>query len=109
MLVVPSDALDVLIRAFFAVYDFELDLYTVKCARTVSLPDMKISVGYGQNFFDYTVPAEKFVTKNTKTGLKCALLIVDGLGGWTIGSQFLPGRCAHLDYDQKIISFAVGK
>ncbi|KAH7703308.1 ASP-1 protein [Aphelenchoides avenae] len=110
MLIVPSAVFDGLIRPFHAEYNFDLDLYTVDCGRVASLPGVTISIDAGINGFTYTVPAEKFVAKvNTKIGQKCALLIVDGLGEWAIGSQFLPQRCVFLDYDQQTIGFAAAK
>ncbi|KAH7709460.1 Protein ASP-8 [Aphelenchoides avenae] len=107
-LIVPSAVFDTFIRGFLAEYDFDLDLYTVECARIASLPGVTLVIG--SNSLKYTVPAEQFVTKvNTKTGQKCVLLIVDGLGEWAIGSQFLPQRCVNLDYKQQTISFAPSK
>ncbi|KAH7703307.1 aspartic protease, partial [Aphelenchoides avenae] len=65
MLIVPSDVFDAVIRSFYAEYDFELDLYTVNCARISSLPAIKFNIGDDQtpNVLEYAVPADKFVTK----------------------------------------------
>lgn len=60
-LIVPSAVFDTFIRGFLAEYDFDLDLYTVECARIASLPGVTLVIG--SNSLKYTVPAEQFVTK----------------------------------------------
>ncbi|KAH7706077.1 cathepsin D, partial [Aphelenchoides avenae] len=103
-LVVPMAYFRRTIIPFNPVYNAELNLYTVACAKVSSLPGIRFSIGKD---YDYTVPAEKFAVKMTaKTGPVCALLIMQGKLEWIIGSQFLPKQCIHFDYANTVISVA---
>ncbi|KAH7712411.1 renin [Aphelenchoides avenae] len=108
-LAVPHKYFRPLVKALNGKYSDELHLYTVDCSKVGSLPDIRLKLGLGFSL-QYAVTAEKYVAKmNTKQGTKCALLIVrtpDGFMDWTVGAQFLPKRCIHLDYDNGFISFA---
>ncbi|KAH7720971.1 Protein ASP-8 [Aphelenchoides avenae] len=108
VLVLPTVYFRLFVKVFGAEYDFELDTYTVDCAKAKSLPEIHFTVGDPSHpQFDYTVPPAQFVVRmETKQKSKCALLIVESDSSWTLGSQFLPKRCVNLDFERSLISFA---
>ncbi|KAH7719416.1 aspartic protease 7 [Aphelenchoides avenae] len=107
---VPSWEFRPVVKALGGTFNNELDLYTVDCSKIDSLPSVKISLGSGFALI-YDVKAQDYVAKiNGKSGVRCALLIVQGdTGIWTVGTQFLPRRCVHLDYAKGQVGFAYPK
>lgn len=124
----PFDTFEPLVRTLRAEYDFATDLYTVSCDRVSSLPSLGIRLRDPLNptkdAIHYEVPSSKYTIQmvssrlNAETnisntpaiqkmsaGPKCALLVIEDIDGFKLGTQFLPPGCIHLDYTNDAVSF----
>ncbi|KAH7719656.1 ASP-1 protein [Aphelenchoides avenae] len=103
---VPYAYIHKLVAAIGAEYSFKLDLYTVDCKKVDDLPPIILVVGQGFTYTWNVLPRDYVVNKQMTKSTVCALLIVPDDNAWSIGSQFLPKSCVHLDFANNKIGFA---
>jgi hypothetical protein len=106
----PTAAIQGIVQATGAQYDFEEDLYTVPCSKMNSLPNLVYTIG-GK---PYTIPSMEYVLDLQLGGGNCALAIFDmegiGIGPqWILGDVFIRTYCNFYDIGGKQIGFSMAK
>lgn len=106
----PSAAINGVVKATNAQYDFMNDLYYVPCSQMTSLPDIVFTIGG----MKYNVPSVEYVVDLELGGGNCALTFFDMDGGgfgpaWILGDTFIRAWCNVYDIGQQRIGFALAK
>lgn len=106
----PSAAINGVVKATNAQYDFENELYYVPCSQMKTLPDIVFTIGGVK----YNVPSVEYVVDLELGQGNCALTFFDMDGGgfgpsWILGDTFIRAWCNVYDIGQKRIGFALAK
>jgi hypothetical protein len=104
----PSAAIQGVVTATKAKYDFQNELYYVKCDQMSNLPSLMFTIGGNQ----YEVKSVHYVVDLGLGGGNCALTFFDMDGGgfgpaWILGDTFIRAWCNVYDIGQKRIGFAL--
>jgi hypothetical protein len=101
----PSDAVDAIIAASNAQYDFQSGLYVVPCKDAKNLPDLVFTV----SGTDLKIPATEHITDLELGDGNCALGVDYGFGfdfDWLLGDSFIRTYCNVYDVENERIGFA---
>lgn len=106
----PSAAIQGVVKATNAQYDFSNELYYVKCSQMEQLPDLVFTIS-GQK---YNVKSVHYVVDLELGNGNCALTFFEMDGGgfspaWILGDTFIRAWCNVYDIGQKRIGFALAK
>ncbi|KAH7713340.1 ASP-1 protein [Aphelenchoides avenae] len=106
----PQAAIDAVVKATSAEYDFKTDTFQVDCDKRSSFPDMVFKLPG----MDYHLPAVDYARRRSDSSQRCTLMLVpDASGGppsrgsyWTLGTSFFRPYCTLLDFKAKTFSLA---
>ncbi|KAH7713344.1 Protein ASP-7 [Aphelenchoides avenae] len=102
----PDTAIDAVVKATGAEYDFKTDSYQVDCDKRSSFPDMVFNLPG----MDYRLPALDYARRRSASSKRCTLMIVSDdhivKGLWRLGTSFFRPYCTLLDFKAKTFSLA---
>ncbi|KAH7710988.1 Protein ASP-7 [Aphelenchoides avenae] len=102
----PQIAVDAVVKATGAEYDFKTDAYQVDCSKRSSFPDMVFKLPAMQ----YRLPATDYARKVNASDKRCSLMLVAGdytlTTFWRLGTTFFRPYCSLLDYTAQTLSVA---
>ncbi|KAH7718160.1 CBN-ASP-1 protein [Aphelenchoides avenae] len=104
----PKDAVDAVVKATGAEYDFRTDTFQVDCDSRSSMPDLI----FKDKALEYRVPANDYARKLNAGDKKCTLMIsdikrdTDDWYDWYLGTSFFRSYCQLLDYATETFSLA---
>ncbi|KAH7711416.1 ASP-1 protein [Aphelenchoides avenae] len=97
----PQAAIDAVVKATGAEYDFRTDTFQVDCDKRVYFPDMVFNLPG----MEYRLPAVDYARRRSVSSQRCTLMLVPD-GYWKLGTSFFRPYCTQLDFKAKTFSLA---
>ncbi|KAH7705941.1 aspartyl protease-like protein [Aphelenchoides avenae] len=101
----PQAAIDAVVKATGAEYDFKTDTYQVDCDKRASFPDLVFKL----TAMEYHLPAVDYARRRSASSQRCAFMFIPDEGHsayWILGTSFFRPYCTLLDFKAKTFSLA---
>ncbi|KAH7715249.1 Protein ASP-7 [Aphelenchoides avenae] len=103
----PQTAIDAVVKATGAEYDFKSDTFQVDCDKRASLPDMVFKLPG----IEYRLPAVDYARRRSASSRRCTLMLVPPPSTyvkdwWSFGTSFFRPYCTLLDLKAQTFSLA---
>ncbi|KAH7713349.1 Protein ASP-7 [Aphelenchoides avenae] len=102
----PQAAIDAVVQATGAEYDFKTDSYQVDCDKRASFPDMVFKLPG----MEYHLPAVDYARRRSASTKRCTLMLVSDAyiapDWWRLGTSFFRPYCTLMDFKTKTFSLA---